>query len=236
MAAPGGVASGLAGGTLVNMTANPAGGHPPAPGGGPIPPAGRHPRQPHRAGDPAGAAAAARPCPGRSRAGQLQKLITGMVRPYSWQDLGGPGKLDYYDIGGALVVNQTADVIREVQDLLDALRRLQDLSMTVEVRVISLSEAFFERVGVDFQANIMTKSSNKVQLENQITSASFAPAGQFNTLQREQRRHRVEPDGRRVHLGPGRADPAEHASASASRSSAATPGRGTAGSTSGWRS
>ena len=55
-----------------------------------------------------------------------------MVRPYSWDGHGGPG-CRYYDIGGALVVNQTADVIREVNDLLESLRRLQDLSVAVEV-------------------------------------------------------------------------------------------------------
>jgi len=62
--------------------------------------------------------------------------------------MNGPGKIEYYDIGGALVVNQTADVIREVQDLLESLRRLQETSVSVEIRVISLSEAFFERVSV----------------------------------------------------------------------------------------
>jgi len=29
---------------------------------------------------------------------------------------GGAGNIEYYDIGGALVVNQTADVMKEVQD------------------------------------------------------------------------------------------------------------------------
>ncbi|MGL4423953.1 MAG: hypothetical protein ACRCZF_25085, partial [Gemmataceae bacterium] len=76
---------------------------------------------------------------------RLKKLITGMIRPYAWQGLGGPGAVEYFDIGGALVVNQTADVLKEVQDLLESLRRLQDLSVAVEVRVISLSETFFER-------------------------------------------------------------------------------------------
>ena len=41
------------------------------------------------------------------------KLITGMVRPYSWDGMGGPGRIEYYDIGSALVVNQVADVAEE---------------------------------------------------------------------------------------------------------------------------
>ena len=88
---------------------------------------------------------------------QLIKLITSMVRPYSWDGMGGPGKIEYFDIGIALVVNQTADVIQEVADLLEALRRLQDLAIAVEVRIISLSETWFERMGVDFSMNIKTE-------------------------------------------------------------------------------
>ena len=37
-----------------------------------------------------------------------------MIRPYSWDGMGGPGKVEFFDIGSALVVNQTADVIQEV--------------------------------------------------------------------------------------------------------------------------
>jgi type II secretory pathway component GspD/PulD (secretin) len=110
---------------------------------------------------------------------QLMKLITGMVRPYSWSELGGNGNLSYYDIGGALVVNQTGDVIGEIQQLLDSLRRLQDLSVSVEIRVVSLSEAFFERVGVDFSANIKT---NNTTLERQFATSQFRPQPFLNDI------------------------------------------------------
>jgi len=91
---------------------------------------------------------------------QLIKLLTSMVRPYSWDGMGGPGKVEFFDIGNALVVNQTADVIREVEDLLEALRRLQDLALAVEVRIISLSETWYERMGVDFSMNIKTHTAS----------------------------------------------------------------------------
>ncbi|HET6572496.1 MAG TPA: hypothetical protein VFG68_02760 [Fimbriiglobus sp.] len=115
---------------------------------------------------------------------QLMKLIQGMVRPYSWDELGGPGKLFYYDIGGALVVNQTADVIREVQDLLEALRRLQETSVAVEIRVISLSEAFFERIGVDFSMNIKTKQGGRdgSSFERMLTTGMFRPEPFINDI------------------------------------------------------
>ncbi len=111
---------------------------------------------------------------------QLMKLIKGMVRSNSWEESGGAGKLAYYDIGGALVVNQTADVITEVNNLLDSLRRLQDLSVAVEVRIISLSEAFYERIGVDFQMNIKTKNTGG--FERQISTGVFRPTPFLNDI------------------------------------------------------
>jgi type II secretory pathway component GspD/PulD (secretin) len=90
--------------------------------------------------------------------------------------------VDYYDIGGALVVNQTADVIREVQDLLESLRRLQETSVAVEIRVISLSEEFFERVGVDFSVNISTLNKNRLQFERALTTGSFRPQPFINSI------------------------------------------------------
>ena len=82
-----------------------------------------------------------------------------MVRPYSWDGMGGPGRVEFFDIGSALVVNQTADVIKEVEDLLEALRRLQDLAVAVEIRIVSLSESWYERMGVDFSMNIKTHTT-----------------------------------------------------------------------------
>jgi type II secretory pathway component GspD/PulD (secretin) len=111
---------------------------------------------------------------------QLIKLIKGMVRPHTWDEAGGAGKLTYYDIGGALVVNQTADVISEVNELLESLRRLQDLSISVEVRIVSLSEAFFERIGVDFQMNIKTKGTEN--FERSLTTGSFRPVPFINDI------------------------------------------------------
>jgi type II secretory pathway component GspD/PulD (secretin) len=111
---------------------------------------------------------------------QLMKLIKGMVRSNSWEESGGSGKLAYYDIGGALVVNQTADVITEVNNLLDSLRRLQDLSVAVEVRIISLSESFYERIGVDFQMNIKTKNTGN--FERGITTGVFRPTPFLNDI------------------------------------------------------
>lgn len=107
---------------------------------------------------------------------QLMKLITSMVRPYSWDGSGGGGKVEYFDIGNALVVNQTADVISEVSDLLEALRRLQDLAVAIEIRIVTLAESFFERMGLDFSVNIKT---NNTSFEPQLTGPTGTGPGTF---------------------------------------------------------
>jgi type II secretory pathway component GspD/PulD (secretin) len=107
---------------------------------------------------------------------QLMKLITSMVRPYSWDGQGGGGKVEFFDIGNALVVNQTADVVREVEDLLESLRRLQDLAVAIEIRIVTLAESFFERMGLDFSVNIKT---NNTSFEPQLTGPTGTGPGTF---------------------------------------------------------
>ena len=58
----------------------------------------------------------------------------------------------------SLVVSQTQEVHEEIVDLLEQLRRLQDLQVTIEVRFITLNDSFFERIGVDFDFNIKNKA------------------------------------------------------------------------------
>jgi type II secretory pathway component GspD/PulD (secretin) len=178
-------ANGLGGGAPVGATLNSTNGMPGSSvgmtGGLPFGPGGNLQNQPISAGDgPNPLSASAHLAPDRNtKHEQLIKLITGMVRPYSWDGMGGSGRVQYFDLGSALVVNQTADVIQEVANLLEALRRLQDLAMTVEVRVISLSETFFERMGVDFSVNIKTHTS---RFEPNLTSGVFRPEPFVNDI------------------------------------------------------
>jgi type II secretory pathway component GspD/PulD (secretin) len=109
----------------------------------------------------------------------LIKLITNTVAPQSWAEVGGSGTIDYMPIGMALVINQTADVQEQVADLLEALRRLQDLEVSVEVRIITLAETFFERIGLDFALNVKTDKGT-AQYEPQLVTGQFKPNGQVN--------------------------------------------------------
>ena len=86
----------------------------------------------------------------------LIDLITSTIAPTTWDTVGGPGSVAGFDTNLSLVVSQTQEVHEEIVDLLEQLRRLQDLQVTIEVRFITLSDSFFERIGVDFDFNIDT--------------------------------------------------------------------------------
>jgi len=94
--------------------------------------------------------------PNQTQEEMLISLVTSCVAPRSWTNMGGPGTIDYFPPTMSLVINQTPDIQEQILDLLNALRRLQDQEVSVEVRFISLDEAFYERIGVNFNVNIET--------------------------------------------------------------------------------
>jgi general secretion pathway protein D len=94
----------------------------------------------------------------------LINLIQQTVAPTTWNTVGGQGAIQPFDTNLSLVVSQTQEVHEEIVDLLDQLRRLQDLQVTIEVRFISLNDTFFERIGVDFDFNIQSGVSQPLNM------------------------------------------------------------------------
>jgi general secretion pathway protein D len=85
----------------------------------------------------------------------LIDLITSTVEYDTWMENGsGEGEIQPFPTNLSLVVSQTQRVHEQIVDLLEQLRRLQDLQVTIEVRFIRLTDSFFERVGMDFDFNI----------------------------------------------------------------------------------
>ncbi|AGA29272.1 type II secretory pathway, component PulD [Singulisphaera acidiphila] len=121
--------------------------------------------------------------------GPLIQLITGTIAPNSWKinDVGGGDSSSGYGMGGgfgagdgggldtttpigsitpfflsiSLIIRHTAEIHDQVADLLKQLRRLQDLQVSIEVRFITLSDSFFEQIGVDFDFDIHSKTVGK---------------------------------------------------------------------------
>jgi general secretion pathway protein D len=81
----------------------------------------------------------------------LIDLIQTTVVPDTWEALGGPSTMREYAQNLSLVISTTSDVHDQISDLLESLRRLQNLQITIEVRFITLADAFAEQIGVDFQ-------------------------------------------------------------------------------------
>ena len=84
----------------------------------------------------------------------LIQLIKDTIQPDSWDDLGGAGTITPFPGNLSLVVSATQQVHEEIRDLLEQLRKSQDLQVTIEVRMITLTDNFFERIGVDFDFEI----------------------------------------------------------------------------------
>lgn len=85
---------------------------------------------------------------------QLMDLISSVIAPGEWEEDGGTNTMTPYPQNLSLIVNAPTEVQEQIRDLLAALRALQNLQVTIEVRFISLSDSFFERIGVDFDISI----------------------------------------------------------------------------------
>lgn len=85
----------------------------------------------------------------------LIDLIVSTIATETWaENGGGEAEIRPFPTNLSLVISQTQAVHEEIADLLEQLRRLQDLQVTIEVRFIRLNDSFFERIGIDFDANI----------------------------------------------------------------------------------
>ena len=67
------------------------------------------------------------------------ELITGTIAINSWEDVGGPGAIEAFPTNLCLVISQTNDVHEEIADLLEQLRRLQDVQVTLRLKTVRVS-------------------------------------------------------------------------------------------------
>jgi general secretion pathway protein D len=95
----------------------------------------------------------------------LIDLIVSTVATESWAETaGGTAEVRPFPTNLSLVISQTQAVHEEIADLLEQLRRLQDLQVTIEVRFIRLNDTFFERIGIDFDMNIEDRTIGTADL------------------------------------------------------------------------
>ncbi|QDS97998.1 general secretion pathway protein GspD [Adhaeretor mobilis] len=105
----------------------------------------------------------------------LIDLILSTVEHDSWMENGtGEGEIRPFPTNLSLVVSQTQRVHEQIRDLLEQLRRQQDLQVTIEVRFIRLQDSFFERIGMDFDLNIEDNIPFVPQVEGTPPNQSYA--------------------------------------------------------------
>lgn len=80
---------------------------------------------------------------------QLMDLIQETIDPDSWEENGGNGRMQPFPSTLSLIVTQTQENQDRIQNLLGRLRELNDVQIVVEVRFLTLSDDFFERIGID---------------------------------------------------------------------------------------
>jgi Flp pilus assembly secretin CpaC len=110
----------------------------------------------------------------------LIDLIVSTVHTDTWaENGGGQAEIRPFPTNLSLVISQTQRVHEEISELLQQLRRLQDLQVTIEVRFITINDQFFERIGIDFNAKV---KDNGVNAGNVGLFQPSTPTGLSNTV------------------------------------------------------
>jgi general secretion pathway protein D len=107
----------------------------------------------------------------------LIQLVEQTISPNSWSSVGGAGTIQPFQPNLSLVVNQTQAVHEQISDLLTQLRRLQDLQVTVEVKFVTLTEDFFERIGIDFDMDIQSDAQKPLRSFGRVVAPATFPTG-----------------------------------------------------------
>ncbi|NQV24783.1 MAG: M56 family metallopeptidase [Rhodopirellula sp.] len=111
----------------------------------------------------------------------ISELITTVVEPDSWQEVGGLGTLRANETTLSLVIRQTQDVHREISNLLDQLRRLHDIQVVVQGDVLNVPEQ--ELSGLKFEA-MENSPEHRFAVLSKDQAAELRTIGQPKSLPR----------------------------------------------------
>jgi hypothetical protein len=85
--------------------------------------------------------------PGSTTEDKLIHQIVENVSPLSWDKHGGPGTIQYFAPTMSIVVNQDLATQEQVADLLARLRKDQDTQVSVELRLVTITDDVYARLG-----------------------------------------------------------------------------------------
>ena len=121
----------------------------------------------------------------------LIDLIKSTIAVDDWDDTNGDGTIQAFVPNLSLIVSQTQEVQDQIQDLLTRLRELNDVQIVVEVRFVTLSDNFFERIGIDFDFRLNDNTglnpnalpdevNNSVVIGRDAIADAFVPTGDLD--------------------------------------------------------
>jgi general secretion pathway protein D len=94
----------------------------------------------------------------------------------------GLGTIRPFDLTLTLIVNQTEDNHQRIQDLLTQLRKMNDIQISVEVRYVTLTDNFFEAIGMDFDVSFRNSKGNTYAALNNGSGTTTDTTTDENTL------------------------------------------------------
>ncbi len=122
--------------------------------------------------------------PKRTLERELITLVTTAIRPATWSANGGPGRAQYYPLGMGLVVTAEKDVQQDVAKLLKALRKLQEVEVAIDVRILALHTKTFPKIqkalGPCCRISRRKDSNKPMAILNQCQVQTFLTAYQRN--------------------------------------------------------
>ena len=86
----------------------------------------------------------------QGRVQDVAQLMLDTVTPDSWIENGGTGSVRPSPLNQQLIITQTPENHRKIQNLLDQLREASAIQVTVEARFLTVSRNFLDDVGMDF--------------------------------------------------------------------------------------
>ncbi|MFP3937535.1 MAG: hypothetical protein ACLFVW_04270 [Phycisphaerae bacterium] len=107
---------------------------------------------------------------------EIMTLIEETIDPNSWRPTGDIGSIR--QLGGQLVITQTAENHRSIVNLLNQLREAAQLQVSIEARFIKVSSSFLNNIGVnlDFYFNIGSRLGSS-QTVDPWTGATIPTTG-----------------------------------------------------------
>lgn len=97
----------------------------------------------------------------------LLDIIQENVDFEGWRENGGDTGI-VQQFGGNLIITNTAGNHREIQRLLDKLREIRSIQITIEARFLQVQTDFFEQIGFDFDIYFNPDSNQVTSIQNQI--------------------------------------------------------------------